>query len=94
LHSHVTEIDAITQQVGQKYFKEKTHISKGITLGIANIMEARNVILIVSGSKKSEIVRQVLEGEISEQLPASLLRNHPNCSVYLDAEAASLLGKK
>jgi 6-phosphogluconolactonase/glucosamine-6-phosphate isomerase/deaminase len=57
-------------------------------------MEARNVILIVSGNKKAEIVRRLLEGEISEQLPASLLRNHPNCSVYLDAEAASLLGKK
>jgi galactosamine-6-phosphate isomerase len=94
LHSHVTEIDAITQQVGQKYFKEKTHISKGITLGIANIMEARNVILIVSGNKKAEILRRVLEEEISEQLPASLLRNHENFSVYLDAEAANLLQNK
>lgn len=94
LHSHVTEINAITQQVGQKYFKEKTLISKGITLGIANIMEARNVILIVSGKKKAEIVSQVLEGKISEELPASLLRNHPNFSVYLDAEAANFLQKK
>jgi len=93
LHSHVAEIDPVTQQVGQKYFKKKTHISKGLTLGIANIMEAKNVLLIVSGSKKAEIVRQVLEEEISEKLPASLLRNHKNCSVYLDAEAASLLKK-
>ena len=94
LHSHVAEIDPVTQQVGQKYFKEKTHISKGLTLGIANIMEARNVILIVSGNKKAEIVRQILEEEISEQLPSSLLRNHQNFSVYLDTEAASLLEKK
>ena len=94
LHSHVAEIDPLTQQVGQKYFKEKTHISKGLTLGIANLMEAKNVILIVSGSKKAEIVRQVLEEEISEQLPASFLRNHKNYTVYLDAEAASLLEKK
>lgn len=94
LHSHVAEIDPLTQQVGQKYFKEKTHISKGLTLGIADLMEAKNVILIVSGSKKAEIVRRVLEEEISEQLPASLLRNHENFSVYLDAEAASLLEKR
>jgi galactosamine-6-phosphate isomerase len=94
LHSHVAEIDPLTQQVGQKYFKEKKQISKGLTLGIANIMEAKNVILIVSGNKKAEIVRQILEEEISEQLPASFLRNHKNCSVYLDAEAASLLEKK
>lgn len=94
LHSHVAEIDPLTQQVGQKYFKEKTHISQGLTLGIANLMEAKNVILIVSGSKKAEIVRRLLEEEISEQLPASLLRNHKNFCVYLDAEAASLLEKK
>ena len=94
LHSHVAEIDPITQQVGQKYFKEKKEISGGLTLGIANLMEAKNVMLIVSGKKKAEIVKQVLEEEISENLPASLLRNHPNFSVYLDAEAASLLKNK
>lgn len=94
LHSHVAEIDSITQQVGQKYFKEKTALSKGITLGIANLMEARNVFLLVNGKKKAEIVKQVLEGEISAQFPASLLRNHKNFCVYLDSEAASLLQKK
>lgn len=94
LHSHVSEIDSITQQVGQKYFKEKTALSKGITLGIANLMEARNVFLLVNGKKKAEIVKQVLEGEISEQFPASLLRNHKNFNVYLDAGAAGLLQKK
>ena len=94
LHSHVAEIDSITQEVGQKYFKEKQQLTKGITLGIANLMEARNVILLVSGNKKADIVRQVLEGEISEQLPASLLRRHKNLSVYLDSEAASLLQNK
>jgi 6-phosphogluconolactonase/glucosamine-6-phosphate isomerase/deaminase len=84
----VSEIDRITQEVGQKYFKENRQITKGITLGIADIMEARHVILLVSGSKKAAIVQQVLEGEISEQIPASLLRRHKNFSVYLDKEAA------
>jgi len=93
LHSHVAEIDSVTQQVGQKYFKEKQQLTKGITLGLANLTEARNVILLVSGSKKAEIVKQVLEEEISEQLPASLLRRHKNLSVYLDVGAASLLQK-
>ncbi len=94
LHSHVAKIDAITQQVGQKYFKEKKEISGGLTLGIANLMEAKNVMLVVSGHKKAEILKQVLEEEISEKLPASLLRNHPNFSVFADAEAASLLKKQ
>ena len=94
LHSHVAEIDPITQQVGQKYFKEKKEISGGLTLGIDNLMEADNVMLVVSGNKKAEILKKVLEEEISEKLPASLLRNHPNFSVYADAEAASLLKNK
>ena len=93
LHSHVAEIDPVTQQVGQKYFKEKKEISGGLTLGIANLMEAKNVMLVVNGSKKALILKQVLEEDISEKLPASFLRNHPNFNVYADAEAASLLKK-
>ena len=91
LHSHVAEIDPITQEVGQKYFKEKKEISGGLTLGIANLMESKSVMLMVSGSKKASILKQVLEEDISEKLPASFLRNHPNFSVLADAEAASLL---
>lgn len=91
LPAHVAEIDPVTQQSGQKYFKNPRELAAGITLGIKEIMEAHHVILLVSGSKKAEIVREVLEGEISKQLPASFLRNHPNCTVYLDEEAASLL---
>ena len=94
LHSHIADIDPITQQVGQKYFKESQQLTKGLTLGIANLMEARHVVLLVSGSKKAGIVKQVLAEEISEQLPASLLRRHKNFHVYLDAEAAHLLESK
>lgn len=93
LHSHVTDIDPVTQQSAQKYFAKETRITKGITLGIADLMAARHVILLVNGIKKAAIVQQVLEGEISEQFPASLLRRHKNLSVYLDSNAASLLQK-
>ncbi|MEO8822672.1 MAG: glucosamine-6-phosphate deaminase [Ginsengibacter sp.] len=91
LHSHVAKIDPVTQQVGQKYFKEKKEIEGGLTLGIANLMEARNVMLVVNGNRKAEILKQVLEEEISQKFPAGFLRNHPNFSVFADAEAARLL---
>ena len=94
LHSHISDIDAITQQVGQKYFKKNREIKQGVTLGIADIMEARQVVLVVSGAKKATIVQKVLEDEISEMLPASFLRRHKNFWVYLDKAAASLLHKK
>lgn len=91
LYSHVAEIDPQTQKVGQKYFKEQRQLSQGLTLGLASLKEAKHVILIVSGRNKAGIVQQVLEGEISEALPASLLRNHPGLKVYLDKEAAAMI---
>ncbi len=89
--SRLTEIDSITQQVGQKYFSKKRKIDKGLTLGIATIMDASHIFLLVSGSKKAAITRQVIEDEVSEKLPASLLRRHPSFTVYVDKDAASML---
>jgi galactosamine-6-phosphate isomerase len=89
--SHVTDLDPITIEVGQKYFNNPQPLSRGITLGMATLLDAKHLILVVSGSKKAAIVKQVLEGPISESIPASLLRNHPNCSIYLDEAAASNL---
>ena len=91
LRSHVTELDNQTKKIGQKYFIKEQQLSQGITLGLATLMEASTIILVVSGRHKAEIAKKVLEGEISEQLPASLLRRHPGLRVYLDKEAASLL---
>lgn len=87
LRSHVTAIDPITQQSAQKYFKEPRSVTHGLTLGIADLMDAKHIILLVSGEKKAGIARQILEEEISEQLPATLLRTHPGLRIYLDAAA-------
>ena len=92
--AHVAEIDSTTQTVGQKYFKNEQKITHGLTLGIASIMEAGNIMLLVSGSKKAAIVQRVLEEGINEQLPASFLRKHESLKVYLDSEAAALIKDK
>ena len=92
-HSHIATIDPETQKDGQKYFTKAQMLSKGITLGIADIMDARNVILLINGAKKARIVQQVLEEEISPALPASLLRRHKHYTVYLEKEAAQFLQK-
>jgi glucosamine-6-phosphate isomerase len=89
--SHVTALDPLTTQTGQKYFKEKQSLKDGITLGIATLLESRNIFLLVSGVKKAQIIKKVLEGEITDQVPASLLRSHPGLHLYLDKEAAGLL---
>lgn len=93
LHSHIVELHAQTTASAQKYFKTFTQLEKGISLGIANLMQAKTLLLLVSGKKKASIVKQLLEEEISAAVPASLLRTHPNLSIYLDRDAASLLQK-
>jgi len=90
-HSHVSAIDEETQRVGQKYFTSPHDLSQGVTLGLGNIMESRQVILLVSGAHKAKIVKRIIEGESSENVPASLLRSHPSLTIYLDKEAAQLL---
>lgn len=60
----------------------------GLTLGIRTIMHARHIILIAKGAHKAEMVRQMLLGPVTEEIPASVLQLHPNCEFLLDADAA------
>lgn len=91
IRSHISTLDPVTQKVGQKYFTSAQQLTEGITLGLATLMESRHIILLISGAHKAGIVKQVLEGEISEKVPGTLLRNHPGLRIYLDKEAAQLL---
>lgn len=93
LHAHVSEIDPHTAAVGQKYFTQPQRLTHGLTMGIANLLEAKNVFIIVSGKHKAEIVKRILDEEVSEAVPATLLRNHPGLALYLDKEAASLINQ-
>lgn len=88
---HVAELDATTRSVGQKYFARQTKLDRGMTLGFKPIMESRRVILGVSGAKKAEIVGKVVHGEITGRVPGSLLRNHSDCLLIADREAAACL---
>lgn len=89
--SHVAEIAPLTQQVGQKYFPAQRKLEQGLTLGLGTLMEARHILLLVNGEHKARIAQRIIEEPISEQLPASLLREHPGLTIYLDRAAAQFL---
>ena len=94
LSAHVIELDATTLQVGQKYFSASTRLQKGISLGIAQIMQARLAILLASGTKKAGIIKKTLEEDITTAVPASILRRHNHAVTLLDKDAASLLNSR
>lgn len=65
--------------------------TKAITMGIKNIMDAKKVLLIACGENKAEPIRALVTGEITEDVPATVLNNHDNVVVIIDKAAAKLL---
>lgn len=63
----------------------------GLTLGLAELLAAREALLLAIGTDKAEIVARALEGPISEDVPASALQRHPNTTALLDPAAAARL---
>ena len=66
---------------------------QAVSMGIANIMEAKSVLLIACGEGKAKAIYGMVEGPKSVDLPASCLQDHPNCTLVVDEAAASLLTK-
>ena len=91
LSSHIVSLDETTRKVGQKYFSGNVTLTSGISLGIKHILEAKTVILQISGARKADVVKKVVESEISPEIPASAIKAHGNSFLLLDREAASLL---
>jgi glucosamine-6-phosphate isomerase len=91
LLSHVIDLHETTKTVGQKYFPEVIKLSKGITLGLGHLVNAKKVILIANGKNKSEVIKHTVKEQVSSSLPATILQTHKNSFIFLDKEAASLL---
>ncbi len=62
-----------------------------ITMGISTIMKSKRIILMAWGKTKAPVIQKALEGKPTEEIPASLLQNHDNCTFVLDEFAASEL---
>lgn len=62
-----------------------------ITVGINTILKAKKIILLAWGPAKAPVVRKAVEGNVTEQVPASVLQNHDDCLFVLDEAAAAEL---
>jgi glucosamine-6-phosphate isomerase len=63
----------------------------GVGVGLKHLLGSKEVWLLANGQKKAEIIARTVKGEIGVNLPASLLRKHPNSSLFVDAGAGALL---
>ncbi|HEY1659913.1 MAG TPA: glucosamine-6-phosphate deaminase [Candidatus Sulfotelmatobacter sp.] len=81
------------QQVGEAWFAEISQVPKqAISMSARQILKAREILAVVPGPRKAQAVKTCVEGPISPMAPASILRTHPDATIYLDKESASLLG--
>lgn len=81
--SRIVELSQISQSHAMLEGRaNKTN--KGITIGLKEILESKEVLLLVTGSKKESVTRQLLMSKIIPGLPASVLFEHPNWHCYID----------
>ena len=80
-----------TIEANSIYFDDIPMPHYAMTMGIGSIMRAKKIVLVATGKAKAEAVRTMLSGDIDPHCPASILQAHPDCTVILDEDAASLL---
>lgn len=91
----VVTLDERTRKDNSRFFSSLEEVPKyAITMGIKNIMRAKELLLIASGKEKADAVYQMIHGEVTSSLPASILQLHPNCTIILDEPAASKIQEK
>ena len=92
--THIARIDDRTRMDNTRFFKDIEKVpTHAITMGLKSIAQARHIILLAFGSNKAEAIKTLVEGPVSINMPASVLKNHPDVTLYLDKDAASLLSK-
>jgi len=92
--AYKTALTPSTIEANSPYFTDKVPMPRyAMTMGIGQILQARQIVLIATGASKAGAVKAMLEGEVSPRCPASALQKHPDVTVYLDPAAAALLEK-
>lgn len=80
------------QQVNEGWFGSISDVpARAISMSVNQIMKAKEIVVVVPDARKAQAVKSCLEGGISPMFPASILRNHPKATIFLDKNSASLL---
>ena len=80
------------QQLGEGWFDSLADVPRrAISMSVRQILKTKQILCIVPDARKANAVKACFDGEISPLAPASILRTHPNTTVYLDKNSAALL---
>lgn len=83
------------QQVGEGWYPDLDHVpTHAYSMTVPQILAAKSIIVVVPDERKADAVAAAVEGPLTNMCPSSILREHPDCSLYLDPPAASKLKNK
>ena len=93
--THCVELTQDTREANARFFGSINLVPKtAYTMGILDIIQARRVVMIASGSSKAAIVRDAFWGPVTPQIPASILQLHPDFTLVADEEALAMVNQE
>ncbi|HIY78242.1 MAG TPA: glucosamine-6-phosphate deaminase [Candidatus Borkfalkia excrementavium] len=90
--THVVKLTESTIKDNSRLFKNIDEVPRSaLTMGIANIMNAKKIVVVANGANKADAIYKTVKGEITEAVPASILQKHPDVTIVCDELAAAKL---
>jgi glucosamine-6-phosphate deaminase len=87
-YTHLTGLTENTIQANSRFFENESDVPrKALTMGMASIMKARQIILLATGAAKYDAMQALLDDRITTDVPATLLKLHPNVTILCDEAA-------
>ena len=92
LETHVVTLSERTIDANQRFFASRDEVPRhALSMGIRNIMNARKILMVVSGEEKADALCKAIAGPVTSEVPASVLQLHPDVTVVADSAALSKL---
>lgn len=93
--TRLVTLDLVTRQdAAADFFGEENVPREALTMGVATILEAREILILATGEHKSAIVRRAVEGDVDHDVAATFLQRHGNTTFYIDRPAAAALTRE
>ena len=93
--THCVQLTESTINANTRFFAKKEDVpTEAYTMGIGTIMSAKKILLVAAGKDKAEIIYKMATGEVTPQVPASILQLHPDVTVVADDAAMSIVKEK
>lgn len=90
--THVVDLSSSTIEANSRFFDKPEDVpTRAISMGIASIMKSKTIVLMAYGEQKADAIERMVNGPVTENLPASILQKHPDVVIIVDEAAASKL---